>query len=45
MVPVPAVEPLVARYRDRFDAAAGGGVPAHITVLYPFVEPSAWTDA
>ena len=41
MVPVPAVEPLVARYRDRFDAAAGWGVPAHITVLYPFVEPSA----
>ena len=41
IVPVPAAEALVGHYRDRFDAAAGWGVPAHITVLYPFVEPSA----
>lgn len=41
IVPVPAAEALVGPYRERFDAAAGWGVPAHITVLYPFVEPSA----
>jgi hypothetical protein len=42
IVPVPAVEPLVSQWRQRFDVSARHGVPAHITVLYPFpaLEPA-----
>jgi hypothetical protein len=41
IVPVSAAEPVVAEHRARFDTAASWGVPAHLTVLYPFVDPSA----
>jgi len=34
---------VVGRYRARLDGAAALGVPAHVTVLYPFVPPSAIT--
>ena len=44
VAPVPAAEPLVAEHRQRLDAAAAWGVPAHVTVLYPFVEPAAVTE-
>jgi 2'-5' RNA ligase len=37
VVPVPAAEPLVRRWRERHDPAAAAGMPAHVTVLYPFV--------
>ena len=40
VVTVPAAERVVARHRLRFDPAASWGVPAHVTVLYPFVHPS-----
>ena len=40
LVPVPATEPAVREHRARLDKAAGDGVPAHITVLYPFVPPA-----
>ncbi|SNY45202.1 2'-5' RNA ligase family protein [Paractinoplanes atraurantiacus] len=33
-------EPVVAAHRERLDAAASWGVPAHITVLYPFLPPA-----
>src|SRR5688572_15466144 len=45
LIVVPPAEPAVAKHRRRFDLAAGWGVPAHITVLYPFVPPSALDDA
>jgi|SRR5215467_6229425 len=39
IVTVPAAEPLVGPWRSRFDAAAvAGGVPAHVTLLYPFLD-------
>jgi 2'-5' RNA ligase len=38
VVPVPAAEPLVSRWRERFDASAAQGMPAHITALYPFLD-------
>jgi 2'-5' RNA ligase len=41
LVRVPAAEAAVAKHRERFDLAAGWGVPAHVTVLYPFVPPAA----
>nr|ALS90833.1 2'-5' RNA ligase superfamily [uncultured bacterium] len=37
IVPVSVVEPLVSTWRARYDAAAADGVPAHVTLLYPFV--------
>jgi 2'-5' RNA ligase len=37
---VPAAEPLVGALRRRYDAAAGAGIPAHVTVLYPFLDVS-----
>jgi 2'-5' RNA ligase len=37
VVPVPEAEPVVARWRSRFDASAAAGMPAHVTALFPFV--------
>ena len=39
LVPVPEAEPFVQRHRFRHDSVALRGVPAHITVLFPFVAP------
>jgi hypothetical protein len=44
LLPVPAAEPAVSRHRARFDQAARDGVPAHITVLYPFLPPAGISD-
>lgn len=41
LVVVPPAEPAVARHRRRFDFSAEWGVPAHVTLLYPFVPPAA----
>ena len=45
LIPVPEAEPLVADLRAEHDPAAAAGVPAHVTLLYPFLEPSAIDDA
>ena len=34
---VPEAERYIARYRDRYDPSARRNVPAHVTILYPFV--------
>ena len=34
---VPQAEALVGDLRERFDVSAGPGMPAHITVLFPFM--------
>ncbi len=39
IVRVPEAEPHVATLRERLDPSARLGVPAHITVLYPFMAP------
>jgi 2'-5' RNA ligase superfamily protein len=39
IVAVPEAEPVVGRYRAQLDQSAARGVPAHITVLYPFLAP------
>ncbi|NUT33993.1 MAG: 2'-5' RNA ligase family protein [Hamadaea sp.] len=39
IVAVPETEPAVGAHRARLDRAAGWGVPAHVTVLYPFMPP------
>ena len=38
IVQVPEAQALVGGLRERFDASARLGVPAHITLVYPFVE-------
>jgi hypothetical protein len=45
LVPVPEAEHAVSRHRARLDRSAAWGVPAHVTVLYPFLAPSALTAA
>jgi len=45
LVPVPEAERVISGHRNRLDRAASWGVPAHVTVLYPFVVPSAITAA
>ena len=44
LVSVPAAEPAVSAHRSRLDPGAPLGVPAHITVLYPFLPPAAIGD-
>jgi hypothetical protein len=40
LVLVPAAEPVVGPHRARLDSSARDGVPAHLTVLYPFLPPA-----
>ena len=44
IVAVPEAEPVVAAHRERLDRAASWGVPAHVTVLYPFLPPAEIDD-
>ena len=39
VVPVPAADPVVGEWRSRWDPAAALAVPAHVTLLTPFVSP------
>jgi 2'-5' RNA ligase len=39
IVEITAAEPVVRQHRERLDASARLGVPAHITVLFPFMPP------
>jgi 2'-5' RNA ligase superfamily len=39
IIPVPEAEPAVSRLRDEHDPVARLGVPAHITLLYPWLSP------
>ncbi|HET7387188.1 MAG TPA: 2'-5' RNA ligase family protein [Nocardioidaceae bacterium] len=40
IVTIPEAEDAVAQHRDRFDDAAAFGIPAHVTVIFPFMPPS-----
>ena len=44
LVLVPAAEPVVGALRDALDPSAPQGVPAHVTVLFPFVPARAVDD-
>lgn len=45
LVLVPEVEAAVAEHRAHLDVAASWGVPAHLSVVYPFVPPAGVDDA
>ncbi len=44
IVPVPAAEAVVADHRADLDVAASRGVPAHVAILYPFIDPALTRD-
>jgi hypothetical protein len=45
LVPVPAAEASVDWLRRKFDPASALGMPAHITVLYPFAPPASMSSS
>jgi 2'-5' RNA ligase len=45
IVPIPEAEAVVGRFRATLDRSASWGVPAHVTVLYPFLRPDRIDDA
>src|SRR6478752_773273 len=45
LVLVPEAEGAVAEHRAHLDMAASWGVPAHLSVVYPFVPPADVDDA
>ena len=44
IVHVPRAEPWIKKLRERYDPIAAAGVPAHITVLFPFISPDLLTN-
>ncbi|MFF2384223.1 2'-5' RNA ligase family protein [Streptomyces sp. NPDC058108] len=44
IVRVPEAEPAVRAWRDRLDPSARAGVPAHVTILFPFLDASRIDD-
>lgn len=44
VVLVPEAESLVEPFRRQYDPSAANGVPAHVTILYPFKSPSQLTS-
>jgi len=45
LVLVPEADALVKSFRDRYDPSAAAGMPAHITLLYPFKSPDELDEA
>jgi 2'-5' RNA ligase len=44
VVPVPDAEPLVGAWREHLDPSAPFGMPAHVTLLVPFLREEHLTD-
>jgi 2'-5' RNA ligase len=44
VVPIPEAEPWVGALRAAFDPSAALGVPAHVTIMFPFVPPARLDD-
>lgn len=44
LLPVPAAEAAVSGHRAELDRSAADGIPAHITLLYPFAPPTQFAD-
>ena len=40
----PELDPVVDRFRMRYDPSAGHGFPPHVTILWPFMPPGAISD-
>jgi 2'-5' RNA ligase len=44
LIPVPEAEGVVGRYRAEYDPVAASGVPAHITLVVPWLPPDQISD-
>ena len=45
IIPIGAAEAVVSHHRLRLDTSASWGVPAHVTIVFPFVPPADVDDA
>jgi 2'-5' RNA ligase len=45
LIPVPEADPVVGRWRLEHDPVAAAGVPAHVTLVVPWLPPSEITEA
>jgi 2'-5' RNA ligase len=45
LVPVPAADAVVGKWRHQYDPVATAGVPAHITLVVPWLPPEEITEA
>lgn len=45
VLPVPAADPVVGAWREQFDPSAASGAPAHLTVLYPWLDSDRLDEA
>src|SRR5215813_8353849 len=45
IIEVPEAEPAVRQHRERLDTSSPLGVPAHITILFPFMPPETIDEA
>jgi 2'-5' RNA ligase superfamily len=45
LAPVEEADPIVGRWRREFDRTAAEGIPAHVSILFPFVPRSELSDA
>lgn len=45
LIPVPQADSVVGRWRFEHDPVAAAGVPAHVTLVVPWLPPSEITDA
>ena len=39
LIPVPQADPVVDRWRQRYEPGWAKGIPAHVTLCYPFMPP------
>ena len=44
VIPVPEAEPHVGAFRTRYDGAGENGIPAHVTIVFPFGDTAAGLD-
>ena len=44
LIPVPQADSVVGRYRFEYDPVAAAGVPAHVTLVVPWLPPGEITD-
>lgn len=45
LIPVPVADPIVGKWREKYDEVALHGIPSHITLLFPFKDPKEINEA
>lgn len=39
LIPVPSADPIISKWREKYDKVVLRGIPSHITLLFPFKNP------